>query len=107
LNGQPLDVTVFDATHLELVPVAIAEIDSIVFADEDARTGTAWDSALARIEIYTGRASAGWTVGASASGANETGDPGPYRYTSQVTPNVDAMGADASLWLARGARSWY
>lgn len=107
LNGQPLDVIVFDATHLELVPVAITEIDSIVFADEVAPSGTAWDSSPARIEIYAARARAGWTVGATASGANETGDPGPYRYTPLVTPNVDAIGGDASLWLARGARNWY
>ena len=107
LNGQPLDVNVFDATHLELVPVAIAEIDSIVFADEGAPSGTAWNSDPARIEIYAARARAGWTTGATVSGANETGDPGPYRYTSQVTPNVDAIGADASLWLARGGRDWY
>ncbi len=107
LNGQLLDVSVFDATHLELVPVSITEIDSLVFVDEGARTGVSWDSAPARIEIYAVRAGTGWTLGASASGANETGDPGPYKYTPQVTPNVDAIGPDASLWLARGARNWY
>ena len=33
LNGQPLDVSVFDATHLELVPVSLTEVDSLVFVD--------------------------------------------------------------------------
>ena len=107
LNGNPLDVNVFDATHLELVPVSIAEIDSIVFVDEGAPLGASWDDAGARIEIYAARATAGWRVGVTASGANETGDPGPYRYTPLVTPNVDAIGPDASLWLARGTRTWY
>ncbi len=107
LNGQVLDVNVFDATHLELVPVSMAEIDSIAFVDESVSPGVSWESAAARIEIYTARATPGWSIGATASAANETGDPGPYRYTPLATPNVDAIGADASLWLARGARNWY
>jgi hypothetical protein len=109
LDGQPLDVTVFDAVHLELVPVAMAEIDSIVFTDAVDRStlGTGWESSNARIEIHTGRASPGWMVGISASGGNEIGDPGPYRDTALATPNVDAIGPDASVWIARGARDWY
>ncbi|MCI0450946.1 MAG: hypothetical protein L0Z51_00995 [Candidatus Latescibacteria bacterium] len=109
LNGQLLDVTVFDAVHLELVPVSIAEVDSIVFVDDVDRSsiGAAWASTSARIEIYAARATRGWTVGSTASVGNQTGDPGPYRYTDQATPNVDAIGADASLLLARGTRDWY
>jgi hypothetical protein len=109
LNGQPLDVTVFDAVHLELVPVSIAEVDSIVFVDDvdHSSIGAAWTSAAARIEIYAARVAAGWTVAATTSAGNEIGDPGPYRYTAQVTPNVDAIGADASLWIARGDDDWY
>ncbi|HEU4929049.1 MAG TPA: hypothetical protein VFU38_04410, partial [Candidatus Krumholzibacteria bacterium] len=107
LNGHVLDLGVFDAMHLELVPVSIAEVDSIVFVDDGAAPGVSWESAPARIEIYTARATPGWTVGVTASGANETGDPGPYRYTPLATPNVDAIGPDASLWLSRGGRNWY
>ena len=100
LNGQLLDVTVFDATHLELVPVSIAEVDSIVFVDEvdESSAGAAWQSSTARIEIHAARAKRGWTVGATASGGNEIGDP---------TADVDAIGPDASVWIARGARNWY
>jgi hypothetical protein len=109
LNGQLLDVTVFDGTHLELVPVSIAEVDSIVFVDEvdQAAAGAAWESSNARIEIHAAHATPGWTVGATASGGNPIGDPGPYRYTPLATPNVDAIGADASVWLARGDHNWY
>ena len=109
LNGQLLDVTVFDATHLELVPVAMAEVDSIVFVDEADRSsvGASWDASSARIEIHAAHATRGWTVGATASGGNEVGDPGPYRYTDLATPNVDAIGVDGSLWLARGGHDGY
>ncbi len=109
LNGHRLDVSVFDATHLEMVPVAIAEVDSIVFDDGTDRSaiGAAWESADARIEIHAARAQPGWTVGATAMAGNEVGDPGPYRYTDLATPNVDAIGADASVWFARGARDWF
>ncbi len=109
LNGQPLNVTVFDATHLELVPVSIAEVDSIVFVDDvdGSSMGASWTGSSARIEIFAARAARGWTVGATASVGNESGDPGPYRYTDLATPNVDAIGADASLWLARGGSDWY
>lgn len=109
LNGQRLDLTVFDATHLEMVPVSIAEIDSIVLVDAVDRStiGAAWESSSARIEIYAARAPRGWTVGVSASGGSEIGDPGPYRYTALATPNVDAIGADAALWIARGSDDAY
>jgi hypothetical protein len=94
---------------LELVPVSIAEVDSIVFVDDvdHSSMGAAWTSASARIEIYAARVSPGWTVAATVSAGNEIGDPGPYRYTDQVTPNVDAIGGDASLWFARGGADWY
>jgi len=109
LNGQPLDVTVFDAVHLELVPVSITEVDSIVFVDDvdHSSIGIAWTSASARIEIYAARAASGWTVAATTSAGNEIGDPGPYRYTALATPNVDAIGGDASLLIARGGDDWY
>lgn len=109
LNGQLLDVTVFDAVHLELVPVSIAEIDSMVFVDDidHSSIGSAWTSAGARIEIYAARGVPGWTIAATTSAGNEIGDPGPYRYTTLATPNVDAIGGDASLWIARGGDNWY
>ena len=109
LNGRLLDLTVFDATHLEMVPVSIAEIDSIVLTDAADRSniGAAWESSTARIEIYAARAPRGWTIGATASGGSKIGDPGPYRYTTLATPNVDAIGADASLWIARGSDDAY
>lgn len=106
LNGQRLDVAVFDAVHLEMVPVSLAEIDSVVFSDESV-PGTSWDSGRGRVDIFAARARDGWNAGGAASIANESGDPGPYRYTAQSSPNVDGIGPDGSFWLSRGAARWY
>ncbi|HEU4365887.1 MAG TPA: hypothetical protein VFT13_10550 [Candidatus Krumholzibacteria bacterium] len=106
LNGQRLDVTVFDAVHLEMVPVSLAEIDSVVFCDESG-PGTSWDSGRGRVEIFAARARGGWNAGGAVSAANESGDPGPWRYTDRTTPNVDGIGPDGSLWVSCGASRWY
>jgi len=105
LDGAPVDVSVFDAMHLELVPVAVGEIDSIVFVS--AEDGLDGSSARGRIELYTTRAGSGWSVDAALAAASQSGDPGPYAYTAQATPNVDAIGPDAALRIAHGSRNWY
>ncbi|MDH4038926.1 MAG: hypothetical protein OEX18_15315 [Candidatus Krumholzibacteria bacterium] len=94
LNGQPFDVSVFDAQHLEMIPVSLAEIDSVVFCDESA-PGATWDAGRGRVEIFAARARGGWNAGGAASVSHETGAGGS-----------DA-GPDGSLWVSRGATNWY
>jgi len=94
LNGQPVDAGVFDVLHLEMIPVALAEIDSVVFADECA-PGTSWTSARGRIEIFTGRPQSGWQAGGAASAAHKTG------------AGATTIGPDGALWMSRGSAGWY
>lgn len=99
LNGQTLDLSVFDAVDLGLVPVTLAEVDSVVFSDE-AGAGVAWDSGRGRIEIYA-------TPSASSRAANATGRIGQETGDTGQSASVSTIGPDASLVLSRRAPRWY
>ncbi len=99
LNGQHVDLGVFDAVNLDLVPVTLAEIDSVVLSD-DASPGAAWDSGRGRIEIFASRARAGTRADATTRIGQETGDTGQ-------SASVRTIGPDASVTLAHGTSRWF
>jgi len=46
------------------------------------------------IRIHTRKPSQGFNIAGSVLIANESGDPGPYKYTDRSSPNVDKIGHD-------------
>ncbi|HEX5133394.1 MAG TPA: hypothetical protein VFX92_13035, partial [Candidatus Krumholzibacteria bacterium] len=106
LNGQTLDVSTFDANPLDAVPVALAEIDSVVFSD-DAAPGAAWDSGRGRVEIFALRPVSGWRAGGAVGTARWVGDVGAIRFTPDAPRGSDTVGPDASFWAMRGSARGY
>ena len=89
--------------------VPIVQIDSVeVLTLPQVHHGEFVDGGL--IHIHTRRARGGepeyWIRGIAVLG-NETGDPGPYRYTEHMTPNVDKTGPDYSAAGFYGSEDAY
>lgn len=103
VDGHRLDLTVFDEQNLNLAPVPISQVDSVVVH----RAPTVVGGRLAQagvLHFYTHRpdeltAQAGMMVG------NEIDDPGPYSFTDRATRNVDRVGPGVVAALGYGGGS--
>lgn len=87
IDGVELNSSVLDFNHINMIPVNLTQIDSIlVYSSSPGELG-------GKIEIYTNK-----DYGFNASGrimyGNESGDPGPFKYTPLSSSNVDKTGPD-------------
>ncbi len=106
LDGQRIDLRTFDTINLNLLPVDLDEIDSVeVFHQPQLHQGEFADGGL--IHIHTVRPTQGLSFQGTLLLGNETGDAGPYRFTSYATTNVDRLANDGSLVMTFASRHWY
>ena len=95
VDGKFVDLELFGAQSLNRLPITLSQIDSVEFLSAPGMRGGAFvDAGL--IRIYMRRPSAGLSVRGYAATANETGDPGPFRFTDMRTPNIDRIGSNGS-----------
>ena len=95
VNGQTIDIDLFGVRNLDRLPLTPAELDSVVVI----ATPTLHDGVFARggvIHLHASRPEPGFELRGLLATANETGDPGPFRFTKLATPNIDRIGTDGS-----------
>jgi hypothetical protein len=94
VDGLRVDIGQFGVSSLNRVPVNLSQIDSVEVLDlPQLHHGEFVDAGL--IHIHTrGAGSPGFGGEGSVASGNPTGDPGPWRYTDEATPNVDKIGPD-------------
>ncbi len=101
IDNHRLDARFFDSVNLNLLGIAIAQLDSV-------RLGTSPALVLGEmtsggyIHFFTSRRPSGWSLDGTVNMGNETGDPGPWAYTDRATRNVDRTGPSAEIIVARG-----
>ena len=96
VDGQVMDIDLFDSTNLNLLPIPLAAVDSVeVVSLPLLYGGVLTDRGL--IHIHTRRPVPGPSFLGDFMTGSETGDPGPYAYTGLATPNIDATGPDAAI----------
>jgi hypothetical protein len=101
VDGVRIDVRQFGVTALNRIPVHVGDIDSVeVIQLPQLAHGEFVAAGL--IHIHTRRCDPGPQVRAAASTGNEAGDPGPWAYTTNATPNVDRIGPTYSVYGAFG-----
>ena len=103
LDGQVVPISIGGTWILDEIPVAIPQLDSIVIS-EGPRLTDGRAALLGTIDLYT-RRPRGTSLVVDYQHGDETGDPGPYRYTSRSTPNVEKLGpfTSGAATIARGA----
>jgi hypothetical protein len=105
IDGQRADVELFDAVNLNMLPIGVDQIDSVVVVTTPGLyKGFFSDAGL--IHFHTRAPKRGTGLEAVYSSGNETGDPGPYRFTPNATPNVDKTGPDGSLTFSLAGDAW-
>jgi hypothetical protein len=91
LDGQVMPMQVGGLWILDLVPVAMTQVDSVVI-DDQPRLSEGRAVVLGTIDLYTRRPARPASLVADYQHGDETGDPGPYRYTARSTPNIEKIG---------------
>lgn len=102
LDGQVMPVNIEGLWILDAIPVAITQIDSVVIT-EGPRIVDGRQAVLGTIELYTRVPPRGPSVIADYQHGDESGDPGPYRYTARATTNVEKLGPFTSGAVAVAA----
>lgn len=101
VDGHMVDVDLFGVRSLNRIPIALSQVDSIEVISVPAYvSGTFAGGGVLR--LHTRTPPSGFSVRALGFTANETGDPGPYRFTELRTPNVDRIGSGATGALSHG-----
>lgn len=104
LDGFKMNLATFDLTHLNMLGLAPNLVDSVtVLRFPQLYQGEFVESGL--VQIHSRPIRPGLSLCGTFSAGNETGDPGPYFYTTFKTPNVDRLGKDGNLVLAFGRKA--
>jgi hypothetical protein len=103
LDGQEITPDLLNMVNLESIPLDVSAIDSIVFTNIPKRMDDGALQSGGSIHIYSLKKAANIALKLG----NETGEPGPYRYTDRHTPNIDAIGPLANFAVAIPISSFY
>lgn len=99
LNGIPLDLNVWGTKNLNKIPVSVSAIDSVILVTEPQLSGGK-SMEKGGLFIYTKSREEGISADAELWTGNRAGDPGPFVYTEQATPNRERLGPVASASLS-------
>ena len=106
VDGNPVDLRVLDAQNINTLPLSLAEISYI----EVYNTPTFIAGLFAQagvVHLHTGTPQSGVSVRADFAAGNETGDPGPFRYTGFATPNIDRIGPTLQGSASVAGEGWH
>lgn len=105
IDDQPVQANMFGVHLLELLPVTPGQIDSVVFVrGPSIVNGT--PAARCAMRIYTSRPRSGAFARLTYEHGDETGDPGPYRYTTLRSPNLEKLGPFAHADVGYATPRW-
>lgn len=105
VDGQPVQATFGGATVLDLLPVALSQVDSVTVRDGPAFVAGRL-AARGALQLFTRRSADGIAGSVSHYSGNEVGDPGPFTFTPERTPNVDNSGPFHEGRITYGAPGW-
>lgn len=106
IGDQRADLQQFGARSLDRLPITVTQIDSVeVLAAARPVFGELATRGLIRFHLR--RPARGLSFTALPETANETGDPGPFRFTELETPNIDRIGSGAFGTVAYAGRDGY
>ncbi len=92
IDGHIIDFKIWDTQSLNNLPVSLDQVEFVEISDTPQIEQGFFAESL--IHIHTKVADKDLSYEGSIIYGNETGDPGPYRYTKYWSPNVDRINAD-------------
>ena len=105
VDGAPMPIGFGGLQLLDLLPVSLAQLDSVTL--QRVPTVAAGRIAMHGIlHLYTQRGIGSLRASVSHYSGNEAGDPGPFAFTAEASPNVDNSGPFHQGRVAYGRPDW-
>lgn len=106
LDGQRFGINIFDNQNINLLPISVSQIDSVEFINSpEIYNGEFTDRGL--IHFHTKSPVKNLSASFSQLLGNETGDPGPFKFTEFGTPNIDKLNMNSALSAGYGSKNWF
>jgi len=105
VDGQRVPTNLFGVHQLDLLPISIQQVDSVVVTSGPTVIGGSASSRGA-IQIFTRAAARGFSGEVTYEHGDETGDPGPFRYTARSSLNVEKIGPFGHAQVGWSSRRW-
>lgn len=106
IDGQQINLGENEFINLNLIPLTIDQIDTVeVISFPQIFNGQYSQGGM--INFKTKKPTEGLSFNVFNSVGNEVGDPGPYVFTQESTPNVDKLGYLLSFNLNTRGENWY
>jgi len=106
IDGHPIHVQAFNQKELNELPITIGEICEVHFSSVP-KVIHGMIALGGAIEIHRCVPESGLSLSGQVSAGNETGDPGPFKYTNSRIENVDRTGPTAHTKIAIASTNWY
>jgi hypothetical protein len=106
VDGRRMDEDLFGVGNLDRLGVSLDQVARVELI-EVPRLVAGGLTTDGLIHIRTTEPSGGATGRGSFVTGSEIGDPGPFAFTPQATPNVDRMGHHASAEMGYGGADWF
>lgn len=105
VNGIKATSGILGKTNINQIPLHINSIDSIIIRFTPTLYRGEFSSGI-MIDIITKTPAEGISLVGTYSTGNETGDPGPYRYTEHFSNNVDQFGPNTMILSEYGGKNF-
>lgn len=102
LDGQPMEINFFSLNSVNILPLTINHIDSIVTVNHPKIVAGKFTS-NGFINVRTLKPKNGLSITGRYTAGNETGDPGPYFFTEHRSSNVEEDGPNLSASIEYGS----
>ncbi len=106
VDGNPVDLRVLNTQNINTLPLSLGEIDYVEVHNTPVFIAGLFAQAGV-IHLHTRTPDPVVSVRADFAAGNETGDPGPYRYTGFATPNIDRIGPVLQGSAAVAGDGWH
>lgn len=105
VDEHPVDINILDNQNINLLPFSVNQIEFIeVTSLPKPIPGDFAEGGL--LHIHLKKPAERLTSHFLYSTGNETGDPGPYKFTPYTSPNVDKINNVFAADLYYGSRNW-
>ncbi|MFO7526983.1 MAG: hypothetical protein R6W68_16135 [Ignavibacteriaceae bacterium] len=105
VNGVKSTSGILGKVNINQIPLHINSIDSIIVKFSPTLYHGIFSSGIL-IDIVTKTPAEGISLTGTYSTGNETGDPGPYRYTEHFSNNVDQFGPNTLILSEYGGKKF-
>ena len=106
VDGNPVDLRILNMQNINTLPLSLGEIDYVEVHNTPTFLAGLFVQAGV-LHLHTKTPAPGVTVRADFAAGNETGDPGPFRYTAFGSPNIDRIGPTLQGAASVAGDAWH